>query len=479
MLNQAMSILLLPLYTRFLTPADYGVLEVIYFLSSIVAIVLGLGIADAMNRFYFDSEEQARRNLVVSTTTIGIGGIYLGFCLLLLPFSGLAANLFLDSPNYTDHFVILFLTLGVGFTNGIGMSYLRVEKRSVTLMIYSVSQLLLTIALNLYFIIELKMGAKGILLSTLIANSIMGFGLLAWILRRTGLHFSREIYKEMIAFGLPMIPSSLGSYVVIASDRYFVKEYVSLADTGLYSLGYKIGAAMHSFVTSPFIQIWTPRRFELFGTEDSEQVFAKIYTYFFAVLTFLGLAVSLLAKDILKIMTTDAYWSAFRIVPVIVLAHLIHALYYHFTIAISYKKQTKYYAYLNITVGVINLALNFALIPTLGVMGAALSTLITYTARSGLVYYYADRLHPITFEFTRTIKLLLAAGAVFWVGQMLASGSLWTDVAIQSGVLLLFPALLFILGFMTPTELSFLKARWQQYSAKIRPTQNFENDLKG
>ncbi len=479
MLNQAMSILLLPLYTQFLTPADYGVLEIIYFLSTIVSIVLGLGIADAMSRFYFDSEDQARRNLVVSTTVIGIGSIYLAFCLLLLPLSGWAAELFLDSRDYTEHFVILFLTLGVGFTSSIGMSYLRVEKRSVTLLIYSVSQLVLTIGLNLYFIIELQMGAKGILLSTLIASAIMGFGLLAWILSKTGLGFSKDLYRQMISFGLPMIPSSLGSYVVIASDRYFVKEYVSLADTGLYSLGYKIGSAMHSFITAPFIQIWTPRRFELFGTDDSEQVFAKIFTYFFAALTFLGLAVSLLARDILKIMTTEAYWSAHIVVPVVVLAHLIHALYYHFMIAISYKKQTKYYAYLNIVVGVINLAMNFILIPTMGVMGAALSTLVTYSARSGLVYFYADRLHPITFEFSRTVKLLAAAGAVYGVGYLLASESLWTDVAIQTGVLLLFPALLYMLGFMTPSEITFLRERWRQYSKRVRPSQDKANDAKG
>lgn len=468
-LGQVISILLLPLYTRYLTPTDYGALEVLYFVSTIASIVIGMGMTEAMSRFYFDSDKPEDRNRVVSTTILGIGTLYLGICSLLIFASPYAARFLLDSAEYTIHFRVLFLTLGIQFSVAIAAAYLRVIQRSFTLLFMSLAQMVLSIAANIWFIVGLEWGSLGMLTATLLVQTLIGGVAIGLILRKVGFGFNVAIYKDMVKFGLPMIPSNLGSYMMIASDRYFVKEYVSLSSTGLYSLGYKIGAMVHSFLTAPFIQIWFPRRYEHFGKDNSEEIFARIFSYFTAVLTFAALAVSLLARDIVKIMTTEPFWSSYKVVPIVALAHVIHALYYHFTIAITMKKQTKYYAYLNVTVGVLNLGLNLLLIRAYGIWGAALSTLFTYIARSGLVYFYANRLVPITWEAGRFFKVLGSALAVFAVGSLLASDSLFVDIGIQLAILLLYPILLFITGFISPREIATAREYIKMYRQRLIP----------
>jgi O-antigen/teichoic acid export membrane protein len=378
----------------------------------------------------------------------------------------------LDSEDYTIHFQVLFVTQIAQYATAVAAAYLRVEQRSFTLLLMSLAQMVMAIGLNICFIVYLQWGRLGMLTATLITHGVIGAVAIYLILRRTGVRFGRTLYRDMVKFGLPLIPSSLGSYVAIASDRYFVKEYVSLSETGLYSLGYKVGSMIHSFLTAPFIQIWFPRRYEYFGQENAEQVFARIFSYFMAALVFAALGVSLLSRDILKVMTTEAFWPAYRIVPVIALAHVIHAFYYHFTIAITYKKQTKYYAYLNVMVGILNLLLNFLLIKAYSVWGAAFATLISYLFRSGMVYYYADRLEPIVFEVGRAVKILLCAMAVYAVGFVVASDSLFVDIGIQLLVLMLYPILLFATGFITRQEIATARQYIGQFRRKLTRSRN-------
>ncbi len=452
-LSQAVSILLLPLYTRYLTPTDYGALEILYFISGILSIVVGLGVTEAMSRFYFDREDAEWRNRVVSTTIVGMGCACAVAAGLLTLLSRPAARLFLDSPRYSIHFTVLFLSLAAQFQTAVVTTYLRVRQRSTTFLVFSLTQTALTIALNIVFIVGFRWGSLGMLVATLIASGLTALIATVLVLSRTGLALDRQVIKEMMTFGLPLIPSNLGSYVAIASDRYFVKAYVSLADAGLYSLGYKLGAMMHRLLTSPFIQIWTPRRFERYGREDAEHVFARIFTYFLALLTFASLGISCVARELVRVLTTRPYWSAYRIVPMIALAHVIHAFYYHFTIPVSYRKRTTYYAYLNVSMGIVNLLLNFLLIPRFGAWGGAEATLITYAGRSALMYVLACRVDRVVFEAGKAAWILGIGCGLYGIGAMLSQEKVLLDVAVQLSVIMLYPILLLAARVISLDEL--------------------------
>lgn len=456
-LDRAVSFIMIPVYTRFLTPSDYGVLELIYMTSNVILMVVGLGIQSAVSRFYFDYEDQDKRHQVISTAFIGYGGIALIATLALLPFSNLMADKILDSIELTHYFVVALITLGVGMVIPIGSSYLRVRLQSIELTIFTFSKLIVTVGLNIYFLVYAGWGVYGILVATLIAQAVFSVIMSVYVLRRTGVHFDLKILKDMVKFGLPLIPSSISAYIVHASDRYFIKEYASMSMTGLYSLSYKLGMLVSQFVTSPFIQVWNPRRMENFNRGDAEYIYSRIFTYFVTFSVFIGLQISVLAKEAIHLMTTEAYWDAYKVVPIIVMSSIVFSFHYHFQVGILMKKATKYIAVINISNGILNLILNVILIKAYDVWGAAYATLICFIYKAFATFYFSNRFYKIRVEWRRVSTLFVAAAVLYFVAIQVETGSIWTNIPAKSGIACLFLVALYLFRFFTPEEIQKFK----------------------
>ncbi len=468
-LNRIVSFVLLPVYTRYLSPADYGVMDLLYFSMAFVGIVLDLGITSAMSRFYYDSEDQAERNKVVTSTFYGFGVGSSVVILLLLLASEPMARWILKEDGYTDLMILAMAGLGTEMYIKVAYTYMRVRQRSFTLMVTALTRLVSQLTLNIIFIIPLGMGVKGILLSTLIVNVALCLFLIPYILRETGLAYSWPRFKEMISFGLPLIPSNFLAYIVKVSDRYFVNAFSGLTATGIYTLGYRFGILVNEFVASPFGQTWIPRRFEMYKKGDSERIFARIFTYFSALIFFAGLGIAVVTKDVIQIMSDAAYWEAFRVVPLITLSYIFASFQMHFNIGIMIEKKTKYILYTNVIGATINLGLNYLLIKEWGMMGAAWSTLICYIIKDTLTYWFSNRLIPMRMEWGRFLKLAALAGLMYWPLTQIESGNPILNVLLKSLACLTYPVLLFIIGFFEPGE---IRKGWdlaRPYLGKVIP----------
>jgi len=370
-LNRIIGFLMIPVYTRFLTPADYGVLELISITMTFLSIIVAAGITEAVARFYFDYKDDKGKNTVISSALLGImiaGGL---FYLFVSPFSRPIALTLLDSEIYSSYILIAVGYMSLDLIFQVVLAYFRVTQKSITLTISSVTKLILALSLNIYFVVFLEIGVRGILLSTLITNAVMLLILIPLTFKNIGGHLDIKVLGNMIRFGVPLIFSMLSHQIVTLSDRYFIKVFATLADTGLYSLGYKMGALIIAFVGSPFDMIWTPRRFKKYGDEEAEQEFSRIFSLFLFVITFVGLYISILIRDILKIMVTEQFWDAYKVVSLITLTYIFYSFYYHFNITILMKKKTRLHAGINITTAVINLTLNYFLIKAYSIWGAA------------------------------------------------------------------------------------------------------------
>jgi O-antigen/teichoic acid export membrane protein len=424
---------------------------------SILSLVIDLGIESAVSRFYFDFEEQEKRNRVVSTAFLGFGAMALVVTLLLLPFSGIMARSILGSIEMRSFFIVALVTLGMGMIGPIAYAYFRATQRSLTLMVFQVSKTTVSLGLNIYYVVFAGMGVYGILLASLISTGVFTAVMTFYVLRITGVGTDFKLLWQMMKFGLPLIPSNLSGYLVHASDRFFIKEYATMTLTGLYSLGYKFGALVNQFVTSPFIQIWTPRRFEYFNRDDSERIYARIFTYFVTFSLFVGLQLSILSKEIIQIATAEPYWSSYKVVPIIVLSYIIFSFHYHFNIGILMKKQTKYIAYINIVNGILNLALNFILIKKYDIWGAAYATLICFIFKAALTYYYSNRFYKIQMEWRRLIMLFLVAFAAYFAIIQIETGSVWINLPVKAAAGCGYALALYLARFFTPEEIKRFK----------------------
>ena len=275
------------------------------------------------------------------------------------------------------------------------------------------------------------------------------------ILFIVGFKFSSNKTKEMLKFSLPMIPGAIANFLVLVSDRYIVKVFGSLSHAGIYSLSYKFGTLPHKFVTVPFFQIWSVRRFEIFKNKDSEIVMGKIITYFMYILFFVGLGISVLIKDTIKFMADEKFWSAYKYVPILVLSYIVFGLFNHFATPILISKKTKYLSYIDITNGITTVMLNIVMIKYYGIYGASFSTLISYVFRIAMLYYIGNKLQKIYFEFYRVFKLFFVSMVLFFICLYIDMNSIVLNMMIKFLIALTFPLLLYIFRFYTKDELAW------------------------
>ena len=452
LLNQVAAFLLLPVYTRFLTPHDYGVKELVGLSTDIVSILLATAISVALFRFYFEYEDQKDRNEVVSSAIITVGSIGLVAVALLSLATKTMASYILDDAGLYYFFMISFSSMWFSALNNIGYSYLRANQQSTKFIAFSFGRLLMAIALNIYLVCFVQLGVLGVLISNLITSVLQSILLVVPLIFKIGLRFSKEKLLEMLKFGLPMIPAQLGGFLVHISDRFFIKGLVSISDAGLYSLGYRFGALPSTFISGPFNQIWLPRRMELYKQQNSEELFGKIFTYFVFLMIFAGLGVSILTRDILMLVADQQYWSAHKIVPLIVIGTTIFTFHYHFNMGIYIHKKTKYLAYINFSNGMLILALNYFLINKFGVYGAAYATILAFIYKVSLTYLVSSKYYKIHFEMRRILKIFTAAILVYFSAGLINFDSMAADILIKCGLILVFPFILFIFRFYNKDE---------------------------
>ncbi|MEW6442067.1 MAG: polysaccharide biosynthesis C-terminal domain-containing protein [bacterium] len=462
-LNRLIGFIMIPIYTRLLTPADYGTLELLGLSTDIIGMVISVGIANAMYRFYFEFEDERERNAVISTAFATFGGIGL-LCLGLLSLAtGFLSRVILDAEQYASYFLVALTSIWFLTVVQMGFDYLRMRQKSVLFLIVSTLKLLLALGLNIYLVVYLRMGVMGILLSTLISSVVMTIVFVVPILVQTGPHISPSIAAKLIRFGAPLIPANLGSLIVHASDRYFLKYFGDLHQTGIYSLGYKFGNLPNTFVTSPFMQIWTARRFEVYKKPYAEEMFGAIFTYFCLLITFVGLGISMISREALEIIANPSFWDAHQVIPIIIFAYIVFSLHNHFNMGILIEKKTHYLAYINGSNGIVNLVLNWFFIQRWGMYGAAYATLLSFFYKVIVTYAVSSRIYPVHFEAGKVLKIFLTAGLLYAASQWIPAGPIYVRLGIKGLLLLAYPVLLWFLGVPGPEDrgqiLSFARSK--------------------
>src|SRR5665213_15793 len=252
--SRLLAVILLPLYTHYLTPNDYGRVESVTAATAVLSILLQMGIASAFFRFYFDTKDPAKRLVVVRTSfwftmMTSTTGLLLG--LVFATSVGHALGLGHD-PN-------LVRAGAVGLwaqTNYQQLTALfRVEERSVAYAIASLANVLITIAAMVVFVAVLNWGAVGLVVGNFVGTLAVYLVLLAYRSEQLGLQFDRELLRNMQTFGLPLVPSALALWVINFVDRRFVIHYNGLAEAGIYSAAIKV-ASVVTFVVIAFRTAW-------------------------------------------------------------------------------------------------------------------------------------------------------------------------------------------------------------------------------
>ena len=429
---------MIPIYTHYLTPADYGIYEMLQLTAAIFTMFITMGLSSATLRYYFEYNKEKERATVISTALI------ISICLAVT--GAVVANLArmqlsllcFDTTDYAGFFTIVLFAMAFEVVMEVPLTFIRAKELSHIFAGIAISRLLVALSLNIYFIVHLKMGLEGILYSNLITSAIFGMGVIVSTLLSTSLIFSSALMSKLIAYGWPLIFSGFGFFVINASDRFFLKHYTGIDELGLYSLGLKFSSILTVVILGPFWKMYGPYRFAIMNREDAKQVYANVQKGFFLLMTTCALGIVLLTKDMLIIMTPKAFHRAHIAVPYLCLSTMCLTSYYLFQTGIYIEKKTKVVSKLVTLAACVNIAFNLILIPKNGMIGAAVSKLLSFLLLAILTLIVSQRIYKIRYDYRATTFILLTGILAYVFSHLIVFNNVWIRMISNTSLVLIF-----------------------------------------
>lgn len=457
-LQRIIGFIMIPVYTRFLSPADYGILELLTLVTTALAMVLSFRLENAMVRYYSDYGSQIEKDKLGSTILIFISLVAILALGVLSANSSFVSLLVIGDVQHSRFFIFIFATLAFDLCASVGNSYLKILEKSSLFIAVGLLQLVLGLGLNIYFLVVLKLGVQGVLYSMVIANGTACLILTVYMLRQVGFHFDFPKLKRLINFGLPLIPAGFFIFILNMGDRYMLNQLSDLSEVGIYGLGYKFGMLLGAFFAQPFQSIWGPKRIEIYNSrENRNEIYSRVFTYFLFGLFLAGMAISLLIKDVLGVMTTEEFLPAYRVVPFVILGYIFYSLYYFVDLGFYIKDKTYWYPIINAIAAIVNIGLNLIFIPKLGAMGAAIVTAISFFICPLIAFIVSQKLYYIPYDFIRIMKLLISVLVFYFLGSLVSTPYLLLNLSIKTAVILAYPMFLCLINFFDSKEIAFIK----------------------
>lgn len=401
--QSAAGLILLPLLTHSLSKEDFGVYSLIQVVSGIASAIFYFGMASALPRSYFDYESSDDRRAVFTTAfVILFAGALLQIVLGYLFAAEISAAL-VNSPDYADAVALALLGGALGFINTYFFGYLRLLRKSIPSVLFSVVSLVSTIGLTFYFLSKspgnlnapLEAAAYTQLAIALVFAGV--YGKSAFILRLK----SAEI-PNLAHFGFASIIASFGGVLIDSLDRFLIEHYMTLADVGTYSAALRVGMLINVVLIMPFAQIWSPMMMEYRNKTNIAELFTHVFSAFMMLGGVVVIAAALFAQDILPLLIRSGVDSTVIAVFIISASGLLIYGATNFVGAgLFYERKAYMFSYAYYGIALLKLLAGVVMIPVMGLIGAALTAILSYAAVPVAIYAMAKKYFSFRIEWRR------------------------------------------------------------------------------
>ncbi len=446
LVSRLLAVLLLPLYTSYLTPKDYGRVETLVALTAILVTLLRAGISNAFFRFYFDSSETAARLRVLRTSfwftmTTATLGLVAGWI-----FAPWIADLLNLGPNQDGLVRAAFVGLWAQLNYEQLTALFRVEERSTAFVAASLANVLLTIATTILLVVVFDEGALGVIVGNFTGTLIVYLALLGYRREQLGLEFDRELLRRMNRFGLPLVPSGLALWTLNFSDRFFLAHLKGQDDVGRYSIGVRIASAMVLLLVA-FRTAWPAFAYSIEDDREARRTYGFVLTYLLFIACWLSLALGVLAPWLVRLLARDpAFWPGAEVVAPLAFAGALWGGYTVLAIGIGRMRRTQFNWVITGSAAALDVVLNLLLVPRYGIHGAATAAVSAFALMFTAMALYAQRIYPVPYQWRRVFTLLSVAVGLTVVGRVVDR----LDVAIL--LIAAYPLVLLPAGFYLPAE---------------------------
>jgi O-antigen/teichoic acid export membrane protein len=446
--SKLVAVALLPLYTAHLTPDDYGAAEILIVAVIAFSIVIRFGLIEALLRFYYLQTEEP--NEVVRTGFAALFWTTTAGALICLPFAGPISEALLDrsEPGLVR---IAIGGLWIFTLYEYLVALLRLDERARAYFAFTMANTLAAIPLTAWLVVAEDEGALGLLVGTYGAAIPFALWLVFDQRRRIALVPHRDLLGRLYRFGMPTMPAELTLYSLSFIDRILIARLAGLAEAGLYAIAVKFAQAITVLVRG-FQLAWPPLAYSVTDDDEARRVYAAVVTWFTAICAFAVIGLWLEARWIVRLFAADEYFEAHEAVGLVALGTSLYAVYLVLVVILGRTGRTERSIPATAAASVANIALNVALVPPLGIVGAGLALVGSYLIVIALMYRVTQRLFFVPYEWGRLALVVGAAAALIAGGELLLPTEGAAGALGRGAVWLAYPAALWFGGFLPAAE---------------------------
>lgn len=368
--SKLISFLLVPLYTNVLTRSEYGVSELALTIAELLIPFVSVVIFESVLRFGLDSKYN-KEDVILTAFRVALFGSLA--TILITPFFNLYSSVS-EWKWYICAYVIIYIFYSVE------MMYLKVKQKNKLYALLSCVQTLVLAISNIILLLVFKIGIRGYLLSNIISHFVITVS--AFILGKIYFDikcakFEKKICVQMLAYSFPLIFNNIAWWIIHSSDKIMIEWMLDSSLLGLYTVSIKISAIINLFV-SVFSQAWSISAIREYDGETENSFYANVFKYY-SFICFLGAMIIIsVSAPFMKIYVGKNFLEAAKYVPLLVTGTLFSALTTYFSRLYSVVKKNKNVMFTTVFAAVVNIAANYILIKSIGVLGAVIGTCISY-----------------------------------------------------------------------------------------------------
>ena len=397
--SNGMSFLLFPLLAHVLTPAEFGVVDLLAVLATLIHLTIALEIVQGMARQLPDSDDVAERRAYASTALWFTIAVYTPFAIVGIALAGPLTDEFLGrtiDPDVLRIAVVAAWATGVMY---VGQNTLRFELRPRAFAVVTVVLASVTASTTALLLVMLG-GRAEYAVAGQLAGATAGGAVALWLARRNyGLCFDRAKLRTMLAFSVPLVPASVGVFLNSYADRLAIKASRTLADVGVYGVGLRLSLVV-GLVLLGFQGSVTPLVLSHYREPGTPAALARVFRIFSLLALVLFVAISVFAHEALELLTAPAYHSAEHLVPPLTAGAFLAGMYI-FAPGLTIARRTRPMAAISVAGGLANVAMAFTLVPVIGVEGAAIAFLVTSAASFAALMTLSQREYHVPHDWRR------------------------------------------------------------------------------
>ena len=469
LVSKPLALLLLPLYTRHLTSADYGIAELVGAAVIFASIVVRLGIGEAFVRFHYEQKDAEARDDLARRSVLLLAFVSTIVCIAVALAAAPLSRLLLGRE---DPGIMRIAALGLwAFSNlELAQALLRVEERTQAYAIFAITNVFLTVSLTVWLVVFRGDGADGLLFGNYAASTVVLLAMWFWERERLRARSQGASgLSTLIRFGLPTVPADASVFALNLIDRAWLFHGKGGATSaGLYSLAVKLSGGMIALVRG-FQYAWPPLAYSVEDDDQAARLYAAVTTWYAALTGFAVAGLVLLGRWVVRLLAAPSYFPAYKALPWVALGWALYGLF-HVLIAVGGRAKVTTRNFPAALVGLVaNIALLWLLVGPFGIAGAGMALAGAYLLMIATLWFLTRRLFEVAFQWGRLAVLALVFGGLSIAGNLLLPTEGAIALIERLAVLALIVVVLKLVGFVRPEEAALFARARASFRARLRP----------